>query len=379
MFTDRQGCGGSRRQRCEPPAKRRQAAALRKFVNRRDFFPFGEDIAVGVGGRSAGMGYGMDSLRQRFTGYQKDEETGLDFAQARYYANSLGRFQSADPLYYQVIMGIDPQQLNLYAYTRNNPLKWVDPSGERLFLRGDINFLTTEVLYQYAGGRETFNQFFEIVGGQVVLKSGADLSSANVGVQELASLVNASENFVFFAGANPQTAINQFDGFNGVDKKGNPIVTPINQTSNTQLASKFNVSNYLVGTNGRVSSLHPAALANGDPVFATIAYNTAGRQTQTGIDARPGFFNEIATQISGLRGIVQPVSLFIHEAAENMEFARIGPSNNNYQEAHSYAQRREAVIRNALGITGGFAGGVLGNRPLIQTGNSPLSTKIQRK
>ena len=37
-------------------------------VNRRDFFPFGEDIAVGVGGRTAGIGYSTDSLRQQFTG-----------------------------------------------------------------------------------------------------------------------------------------------------------------------------------------------------------------------------------------------------------------------------------------------------------------------
>ena len=98
-------------------------------VNRRDFFPFGEDIAVGVGGRSAGMGYGTDTLRQKFTGYERDEETGLDFAQARYYANALGRFMSSDPV---VITGermIDPQRINLYAYCRGNPLSFIDPTG----------------------------------------------------------------------------------------------------------------------------------------------------------------------------------------------------------------------------------------------------------
>ncbi|MBI4752445.1 MAG: RHS repeat-associated core domain-containing protein [Acidobacteria bacterium] len=97
-------------------------------VNRRDFFPFGEDIAVGVGGRSAGMGYGTDSLRQRFTGYEKDEETGLDFAQARYYTNALGRFQSTDP-FGGSGKTINPQTWNRFTYCLNNPVNFVDPLG----------------------------------------------------------------------------------------------------------------------------------------------------------------------------------------------------------------------------------------------------------
>ena len=74
------------------------------------------------------MGYGTDSLRQRFTGYLRDEETGLDFAQARYYANSLGRFQSVDPLLSTGSV-YDPQTWNRYLYTLNNPLKYIDPLG----------------------------------------------------------------------------------------------------------------------------------------------------------------------------------------------------------------------------------------------------------
>lgn len=55
---------------------------------------------------------------------------------ARYYEASVGRFTSADP----AAIGspkdflADPQQLNLYAYARNNPLKYTDPSGEFAFL-----------------------------------------------------------------------------------------------------------------------------------------------------------------------------------------------------------------------------------------------------
>jgi RHS repeat-associated protein len=67
-------------------------------------------------------------VRQKHTGYERDGETGLDFAQARYYGSSLGRFTSPDePLFDQ--FPDDPQSWNLYAFVRNNPLTNTDPSG----------------------------------------------------------------------------------------------------------------------------------------------------------------------------------------------------------------------------------------------------------
>ena len=61
-----------------------------------------------------------------FTGQRFDPETGLYFYHARYYDPALGRFLSADPL---VQDPTDPQFLNRFAYVRNNPLRFVDPSG----------------------------------------------------------------------------------------------------------------------------------------------------------------------------------------------------------------------------------------------------------
>ncbi|MBI4749254.1 MAG: RHS repeat-associated core domain-containing protein [Acidobacteria bacterium] len=123
-------------------------------VNRRDFFPFGEDIAVGVGGRSAGMGYGTDSLRQRFTGYERDEETGLDFAQARYYANSMGRFNNPDPLLSSGSV-YDPQSWNRYIYTLNNPVRYSDPTGLYVFDESLGGSQTDEELRNAAGSDRT--------------------------------------------------------------------------------------------------------------------------------------------------------------------------------------------------------------------------------
>jgi RHS repeat-associated protein len=66
---------------------------------------------------------------RRFTGKERDTETNLDNFQARYFASSMGRFVSTD--LFTVTQGrvVDPQQLNLYAYVRNNPLKHIDPTG----------------------------------------------------------------------------------------------------------------------------------------------------------------------------------------------------------------------------------------------------------
>ena len=62
----------------------------------------------------------------KFTGKERDTESGLDNFEARYLGSSLGRFMSPDP------MGghkEDPQTLNKYAYVRNNPLNLTDPTG----------------------------------------------------------------------------------------------------------------------------------------------------------------------------------------------------------------------------------------------------------
>jgi len=61
----------------------------------------------------------------QFAGYWKDSETGLYYAEARYYNPRLGRFMSADPLGGSII----PQSQNRYAYVINNTENLIDPFG----------------------------------------------------------------------------------------------------------------------------------------------------------------------------------------------------------------------------------------------------------
>jgi RHS repeat-associated protein len=84
---------------------------------------------AGIGVRSVAMGYGVnDGLRQGFTGYERDLETGLDYAQARYYASIVGRFNSVDPAT-SSFRPENPQSWNRYTYVLNNPLNLNDPTG----------------------------------------------------------------------------------------------------------------------------------------------------------------------------------------------------------------------------------------------------------
>jgi RHS repeat-associated protein len=82
-----------------------------------DFTPYGQEIVQHT--NACPQNY-------KFTGYERDAETGLDYAFARYYNSNLGRFLSPDPV--GGSLG-NPQSLNRYAYTANNPMNFVDPSG----------------------------------------------------------------------------------------------------------------------------------------------------------------------------------------------------------------------------------------------------------
>jgi RHS repeat-associated protein len=90
--------------------------------------PFGEEI-IGLGNRTSQQGYSVnDNVRQKFTQYERDTETGLDYAQARYYGSSLGRFTTVDPLMASAKTPL-PQSWNRYIYCYNNPLRFIDPDG----------------------------------------------------------------------------------------------------------------------------------------------------------------------------------------------------------------------------------------------------------
>jgi RHS repeat-associated protein len=83
-----------------------------------DFYPYGGERAVTT----------TCSQNYKFTGKERDAETGNDNFGARYYPNNLGRFLTPDPLMASG-RASNPQSWNRYAYTLNNPVRFIDPNG----------------------------------------------------------------------------------------------------------------------------------------------------------------------------------------------------------------------------------------------------------
>ncbi len=93
-----------------------------------DYYPFGGEVQGQTAGRNNAWGT-TDYLSQKFTGQERDTESGLDHFPARHFASAMGRFMVPDPAGNLVADFTNPQSLNMYGYTVNNPLAYTDPSG----------------------------------------------------------------------------------------------------------------------------------------------------------------------------------------------------------------------------------------------------------
>ena len=110
-------------------------AADRSVLSRHDYLPFGEEIRAALGNRDQASGVSgytaslADGPAQKFTGKERDNESGLDYFQARYFRGAGGRFTSVDPENAGADP-VDPQSWNGYSYVLNMPLNLIDPTGE---------------------------------------------------------------------------------------------------------------------------------------------------------------------------------------------------------------------------------------------------------
>jgi len=92
--------------------------AVGTIVDDSDFYPFGGERPITS---SSGNHY-------KFTGKERDAESGLDNFGKRYFGSSPGRFMTPDPLLNSGHPA-DPQTWNRYSYVLNNPLRYTDPLG----------------------------------------------------------------------------------------------------------------------------------------------------------------------------------------------------------------------------------------------------------
>jgi RHS repeat-associated protein len=167
-----------------------------------DFDPFGLDMA----GR--GMLSGIGSAT-KFTGYERDPESFLDYAQARYYNPMIGRFMSVDPLAEQF------PSWSAYAYVMNNPIGLVDPTG---LSAEDPKAMTRAVLNGALSlGAMVTGYAAAITGGALTVPTGGVTATVALGGLAVGSLGSAG---LALAIADYNIALNTPDGMTA-DSFGN--------------------------------------------------------------------------------------------------------------------------------------------------------------
>jgi RHS repeat-associated protein len=112
-----------------------------------DYYPYG----------GIAYTYGGDINHYKFTGKERDLETGLDNSGRRFYASTMGRWMTPDPINLTSARLVNPANtLNKYVYGGNNPLKYLDKDGQdiTIFYRpeseasGDFGHIFLGVLNQ---------------------------------------------------------------------------------------------------------------------------------------------------------------------------------------------------------------------------------------
>lgn len=136
-------------------------------VEKTSYEPYGE---VKSGGTQA---------KFQYTGQEKDAETGLNYYGARYYDPHIHRFTQPDEI---IQDKYDPQMLNRYAYVRNNPLRYTDPSG---------NFISTII---GAIVRYVVVPSVRILASSVLISPVINKVSNNPTIQKVSPMVNKVAN-----------------------------------------------------------------------------------------------------------------------------------------------------------------------------------------
>jgi RHS repeat-associated protein len=159
----------------------------------------------------------------KFTGKERDSESGLDNFGARYNGSSLGRFTSPDPSMGSVRLE-NPQTWNRYTYVLNNPLRFVDPTGEEWNVAGsnggspslewtDTCGVADDCIKTAAVSNQSGITVYGTQGADDVTNYNAN-SKGFVNLADVAG--NSGANFAFQPGvtatfASPQTAAGLFN------------------------------------------------------------------------------------------------------------------------------------------------------------------------
>ena len=234
-------------------------------VQRNEYDPWG----------SVSKQVGNDDPTHRFTGKELDPESGLYYYGGRYYDPEISRFVSADPF---VPQPGNPQSLNRYSYTINNPQRYIDPSGfsfwsaignffKNLFRKPQV-FLASLVVGIVTGGAAAWAgaswAVAAAVGGAAAGITGAGMTGGNIWQAGLIGFISGGVGGgVFGALGGPAAG---FGAVAGAAFAGGATAGALN--------TAFNGGNFIVNTlAGGVTSVITAAAVYGAGKAIGAAYS----------------------------------------------------------------------------------------------------------
>jgi RHS repeat-associated protein len=248
-----------------------------------------------------------------FTGQRAERGFGLMDYNARYYDPWLGRFVSADTV---VPEPGNPQALNRYAYTANNPLKYVDPSGNCHGLSGAAFDTCVKTVVAIASGVHKANEYRDDIFFPDADTTFMDRLEASVAVGGGATLVGAvaSAGTIAVAGTETVTALSTSSATalagSGASAGANLIGQAVNKAETSESIDYGEV--VIAGTTGYVAgALAPIGATTYAGAAALGGLNTTGQyaltQLYTGEDIAPSGVLYNAGVGAFFGGLVGPV------------------------------------------------------------------------
>ncbi len=296
------------------------------------FAPFGAEIDTQASGN-----------HYKFTGKERDTESGLDYFGARYYGSSMGRFMTPDysasndgppdAVPYGDLS--NPQSLNLYSYVQNNPVSQTDPSGhDCIYGDGSGGGYVQRGDCTNAGGKDDNGVF---VNGTVDVNSFRYNTSNN----------SSSYSFTPDSGANFGTGVLQGPNLNGGFDPGS-LAAGVFGAAN---ASTFNNAAGVANAAG-TAELDAAGLffPLTHLAITTLSGRNAAGVAAAGIARKPGSLGQFGDNVREnkvARDIIKELKL----SGKNAEAVHDIIGEASVMEGRQLGYRElVAVVKSALGL-----------------------------
>ncbi len=280
-------------------------------------------------------------VRQKFTSYERDNETDLDYAQARMYANRLGRFTSPDAVFINLERIQSPHLLNLYIYTRNNPLLYVDPNGlwewstalggdrSDTSIQGEIDSLnSSECLTDEIVAR--VNQL------QTILTQRADIRAGFKLAQKIIDALKPNYGAT-------ATALQAVKDQYGTENDGNDVVIGIRDAKSTSGVAFTKIEN-----GKRIVAISEGEISNSNTLFATLMHEGTHLQ-QAGTYLASGNNPALWQAEFGAYNVARIVAVAGQMASGTLAAsAKYSAGGTQIGQGDWTAQQSEAAIKNHL-------------------------------